>query len=52
MCGLPSSGKSSLVNQLVEYFKNELKKNVIVINDSIFTTSEKNSIYEGKSKIS
>ena len=51
MCGLPSSGKTTLVKKLVDYFKDELKKNTIVINDAAFTSNgRKNEIYQDSSR--
>lgn len=46
MCGLPSSGKTYLTNQLVDYFKNTQNRNVIVVSDSAFI-KDKNSLYQG-----
>lgn len=51
MCGLPSSGKSYLVAKLVEYLKNDHKKNVHVIDDAAYLSSSKNSIYQGLKSI-
>lgn len=47
MCGLPSSGKTYLVDKLVQYFSGELKKNTLVVNDASYTETSKNSIYQG-----
>ncbi len=46
-CGLASSGKTLMCNQLADYLRNELQKSVRVISDNDFI-SDKNSLYMGK----
>lgn len=49
-CGLPSSGKTFLKDQLIDYLQNEQKKTVRVICDNDFI-ADKNSVYFGKFSI-
>lgn len=46
LCGMPSSGKTTLANKLVDYFKDEHKKVVRLICDGNFINN-KNSLYPG-----
>ena len=44
MCGLPSSGKSFYAKVLADHLKNNMNKNVIIVDDGQFLI-EKNSVY-------
>lgn len=46
MCGLPSSGKTYYANKLAEFLRNNMNKNVIIVNESQFM-KDKNSVYMG-----
>ena len=47
ICGYPSSGKTTICNQLKTYMEDMMKKNVIVINENQIVDETKNEIYGG-----
>ena len=49
LCGLPSSGKTHVTNILANHLREQLKKNVVIINENNFL-AEKNSIYIGRNQ--
>ena len=48
LCGYPSSGKTTICNQLKDFLENKNKR-VIVISENLLVDNKKNEIYSGDS---
>lgn len=47
ICGFPSSGKTTLCNQLKEFLEEKNKK-VVIVSENILVDEKKNEIYSSK----